>query len=175
MAVFNMQTLVSLIGVVSLASAYRVPPPTITAKDAHQDCDAWHIAKTGESFGSIANFYRLNMAQFKSYNPAVCVDTDTLVMGASYCINYTPSLPTPTTALECNSLHFVEAYDTCFGISTMNNLTLAQFYAMNPALDNRCKNLSSNQYVCVSSAVKTPERTEVEVPAGHAHYICVAN
>jgi hypothetical protein len=62
-----MSTATLMVGLVSLASAYIVDPPTTAAADTIQDCSAWYVVAGGESCASIAADQWITVDQFNAY------------------------------------------------------------------------------------------------------------
>ncbi|KAG4436701.1 hypothetical protein IFR05_007815 [Cadophora sp. M221] len=171
----KLTTFLSSATVVLTATAYLEPPPTTAASDTIQDCSWWEVATSKTQCESIQATWFITAAQFKTYNPsALSGTTCNLVVGNSYCVeqNYsvppvvtststskapTPtgngiSTPTPTQTgmvTSCNAFYFVVSGDDCTSIASKKGITLANFYAWNPAVGNTCATLWADVYVCV--------------------------
>lgn len=94
-----------------------------------------------------------------------------LIVGDSYCIeeNFGVTPPTSTTSStssstglstptphqtglvsNCDSFYLVQSGDQCGNIASAYGITLANFYAWNPAVGNTCASLIAGDYVCVN-------------------------
>jgi hypothetical protein len=49
----------------------------------------------------------------------------------------------------CDEFYEVVADDSCVDISNANVISVASFYAWNPAVKTDCSGLQANEYVCV--------------------------
>lgn len=60
-------SLCAVFGLVGLARAYLVDPPTTAASDTIQDCSNWAVVTSTDKCQSIADSWGITLAQFQSY------------------------------------------------------------------------------------------------------------
>ncbi|KIM98195.1 carbohydrate-binding module family 50 protein, partial [Oidiodendron maius Zn] len=68
------------------------------------------------------------------------------------------STPTPYQtgmATNCNKFHLVVSGDQCGTIASNAGITLANFYAWNPAVGSTCAYLDLRDYVCIGTLTCT--------------------
>ncbi|PQE05165.1 hypothetical protein CJF30_00011307 [Rutstroemia sp. NJR-2017a BBW] len=157
--------------------AYLENPPTTAASDTVQDCSYWDVATSSSTCANFATTWSISLADFNSWNPSVGTSCK-LTVGNSYCIerNYgnppagtttSTAKPTSTTSAgngvttpspiqsgmttSCNSFYITRSGDDCAGILSKFGLSLAQFYAWNPAVGSTCTGLWLDTYVCVGA------------------------
>ncbi|KAJ4386834.1 hypothetical protein N0V93_009732 [Gnomoniopsis smithogilvyi] len=89
----------------------------------------------------------------------------------------TPSPVQTGIASNCDLFYLVVSEDGCEAIATKYNITLADFYAWNPAVKTDCSGLDANDYVCVGidasssatgSSTTTPSTTTSTSTTGTA-------
>ncbi|KAK8080354.1 hypothetical protein PG997_008172 [Apiospora hydei] len=68
----------------------------------------------------------------------------------------TASPTQPNIVDNCNAFYLVKAGDSCATIASSHDITLAQFFAYNPAAGSTCSGLWANAYACVSIIGMTP-------------------
>ncbi|KXX73811.1 Muramidase-2 [Madurella mycetomatis] len=146
------------------------------------DCVAWYDVPEGSSFTCellVALFGTFSLEQFISFNPLLESNCARVLPPVPYCVAV-PSTPTTRTtpfsiptfptdqpkqsgvSPNCTDFWLVSITDTCDKITRANDLTLAQFLALNPAVGaETCDNLESEFYVCVGTGgVPTATQTE---------------
>jgi hypothetical protein len=62
-------------------------------------------------------------------------------------------------ATNCNKFHFVVSGDECGTIASNAGISLADFYAWNPAVGSTCGTLDLNDYVCIDVSGVIPSTT----------------
>ncbi|KAH6717692.1 hypothetical protein BKA61DRAFT_716055 [Leptodontidium sp. MPI-SDFR-AT-0119] len=157
---------------------YLEDPPTTAAPDTVQDCSYWDIATSRSTCADFATIWAISLADFVTYNPSVGTSCQ-LTVGNSYCVerNFgnppvatstsTSAKPTSTTSAgngvstpspiqagmttNCNSFYLTKSGDDCAGILSKFGVSLAQFYAWNPAVGSTCTGLWLDTYVCVGA------------------------
>lgn len=70
--------------------------------------------------------------------------------------------PTPTQSgmvSNCNKFYFVVSGDGCYDIAASYGISLANFYAWNPAVGTSCATLYPDFYVCVGIMGSSPTST----------------
>ncbi|KAH0525992.1 hypothetical protein TsFJ059_009377 [Trichoderma semiorbis] len=149
--------------------------PTPTQSGMVSNCDAFYKVVSGDGCADIATAYGISLNNFYAWNPAVgttcaglwpdyyvCVGIKgSTTTKASTTTKVTPSTttkgngvatPTPTQAnmtTNCKTFYLVKSGDDCFDIAAAANVTLANFYAWNPAIGTSCSALWPDYYVCV--------------------------
>jgi LysM repeat protein len=141
-------------------SAASPTPPAPTHTGQPSDCNKWDVVESGDTCGSIASDNGISLAQFFAWNPAVSEDcTTNFWLGQAYCVGVsgsassTTSTSTSTTTApqppasthtgqpsNCNKWDVVESGDSCASLASDNGITLAQFFAWNPAVSQDCVN-----------------------------------
>lgn len=124
---------------------------------------------------TLANFYAWNPAVGSTcanlwVDDYVCVEvgksSSTSSTSAATSTSKTSTTTTPTTSDEistpspiqtgmtstCDEFYLVVSGDTCAGIASTYDITLANFYAWNPAVGSSCGSLWVDDYVCVAVA-----------------------
>ncbi|RTE80388.1 hypothetical protein BHE90_005106 [Fusarium euwallaceae] len=148
------------------------------------NCNKFHLVKTTTTCLSIQDYYKLPLADFYKWNPAVGTSCQSLLANYYVCVGVTDSTPTPTQTggietpspiqngmvKDCNKFHLVKTTTTCSSIETYYKLSLSDFYKWNPAVGTNCQSLLANYYVCVgvSSSTPTPTQTSsngIETPS----------
>lgn len=160
--------------VANFNSTSEVPLPTVTEKPttstapgAVASCTAWYSSTPDDTCATIlAMFGRFSQADFVSWNPSLNSACSNLQPSLYYCVAVpgTPSTRTAaytstTTATSsaaalptgCTSTWYVGVDESCADIAGANDLSLAEFVALNPQLDasvSRCF-VDSGSTVCV--------------------------
>ncbi|OBS25924.1 hypothetical protein FPOA_06457 [Fusarium poae] len=146
-----------------------------TQEGLAQKCNKFHKVTSTTTCSSIGNYYKLPLAQFIDWNPAVGKDCSGLWKGYWVCVSvegYVPSTlittNTPTTTKpangivtplpiqnnmvkNCEHFHQVKSTTTCTSIESYYNLPLSTFLSWNPAVGKDCTSLLANYYVCVGT------------------------
>ncbi|KAM5351161.1 hypothetical protein ACJ41O_003884 [Fusarium nematophilum] len=147
-----------------------------------KNCNKFHLVQSTTTCASIESYYKLPLAQFISWNPAVGKDCKGLWAEYWVCvsvINYVPTTTTakPTTTTKapangiktpspiqngmvnnCNKFHMVKSTTTCASIQSYYDITMADFAKWNPAVGKDCKGLWANYNVCVGVVGGTPTK-----------------
>lgn len=130
------------------------------------NCNAFYEAEPGNTCDSISEAYDIALATFHAWNPAVGSSCQYLELNVYVCIGVsssssTSSLTSTITAVStpspvqtgivsnCDAFYEVESGNDCDTIVAKYDLTLAEFYAWNPAVGSSCQYLELNVYVCV--------------------------
>lgn len=134
------------------------------------NCDTFHLVKSGDSCASIASASGIWLIQFLAWNPEVGSECDGLWRDVYVCISTldhepTPPTPTPTdpgNGIEtptptqpgmtpnCKTFYLVRKGDTCDVIVKVWGITLANFVKWNPAVKKDCTGMWADTYVCVA-------------------------
>ncbi|KAF4453305.1 hypothetical protein F53441_4035 [Fusarium austroafricanum] len=134
------------------------------------NCNKFHMVQTTTTCKSIESYYKLPLASFLKWNPAVGSDCRTLIAGFNVCIStvdYKPETPKPSATTpsngiktpspiqaninkNCNKFHQVKSTTTCASIRDYYKLPLKDFYSWNPSVGSSCQSLLVDYWVCVS-------------------------
>jgi LysM repeat protein len=161
-------------------------PPVGTEVCLPLPCTLYQI-EVRDSCGSIAAQNNITMAQFLAWNPAVsagctnlgswrgrflCTSSPLGSVAVSDGASVTTEAPRPTDAKQdsnthCGTWYSVKKGDTCASISVSFMITLADFYFLNPHVDNKCSNLWLDTSYCVKPVgnIQTYPNYPVEVPS----------
>ncbi|KAI0190612.1 hypothetical protein F4808DRAFT_401018 [Astrocystis sublimbata] len=153
----------------SKATGVSTPSPVQTG--IASNCNKFYKVKSGDGCWAIADKLGIALADFYSWNPAVKKDCSDLEINVYVCISVSSKTSTRTTTTKkpsptktkivtptptqsgmvsgCTSFHKVLQGNSCPDIAKKYSITLANFYAWNPAVGNKCLNLWLNNYVCV--------------------------
>ncbi|KAL7811323.1 hypothetical protein V8C26DRAFT_437473 [Trichoderma gracile] len=151
------------------ANGISTPGPVQTG--IVSNCNSFHLVVSGDTCADIASKSGISLDSFYSWNPAVGTDCTRLLVGDYVCVGIiggTTAKPTSTSTStkpgngistpgpiqtgmtgSCNKFHLVVSGDTCSDIASKNGVTLADFYAWNPAVKTDCTSLLLGDYVCV--------------------------
>ncbi|KAJ6013314.1 hypothetical protein N7540_007905 [Penicillium herquei] len=170
--------------VTSSSSQISTPSPIQTGMTS--TCDEFYLVVSGDDCATIASAANITLDEFYAWNPAVgstcanlwvddyvCIDssvstskavtvTATAKSTASTTISSSDQVSTPSPiqtgmTSACDEFYLVVSGDTCAAILSTWGITLAQFYAWNPAVGSTCANLWVDDYVCVDSSVATSQ------------------
>ncbi|KAJ3545053.1 hypothetical protein NM208_g2698 [Fusarium decemcellulare] len=156
-----------------------------------KNCNKFHLVKSTTTCASIESYYKLPLAQFTSWNPAVGKDCKGLWADYWVCVSVVGFVPITTTAkpttttkvpgngiktpspiqtgmvTNCNKFHPVSSTTTCASIQSYYDITLADFVKWNPAVGKDCKGLWANYNVCVGVIGGTPTKpgNGIETPS----------
>ncbi len=164
-----------------------ISTPTPTQTGMVSNCNSFYYVVSGDSCPSIASQYGISLAQFYAWNPAVGSDCTSLWVNTYCCVGIVGqtaststsstsstssttstttgngvSTPTPTQTgmvSNCDSFHYVASGDSCPSIASQYGISLAQFYAWNPAVGSDCTSLWLNTYCCVGVIGQTVSST----------------
>jgi hypothetical protein len=143
------------------------------------NCDSFYLVASGDECGTIATEFGISLTQFYAWNPAVgstcedlgvddyvCVDvvgvtaTTTTTTTTTYGNGITTPTPYQTgMATDCDSFHLVVSGDQCSTVASAAGISLADFYAWNPAVGSTCEYLDVGDYVCIDIVGVTPTTT----------------
>jgi LysM repeat protein len=144
------------------------------------DCDLFHEVISNDTCYDLAQTNSITLDEFYAWNPAVGTDCLYLELNVYVCVGVlassstvTPTTtssstltattttstggivtPTPTQdgmVSNCNKFYDVQSGDGCWAIANEYDITLDDFYAWNPAVDE-CADLYPNYYVCVGTS-----------------------
>ena len=162
-----------------------VATPTPTQSPFITNCNKFYLVKKDDGCEAIATANGISFDQFYSWNPAVgqCQNLWPTYYVCVGIIGFTPTLKpsstlapttsksTPTNGIStptpiqngmvnnCDSFYKVVKDDGCEAIASRYGITPSQFYAWNPYVENTCKNLWPDYYVCVSIVGVNPSFT----------------
>lgn len=162
----------------SATTAITTPTPTQTG--IASNCDKFYLVVSGDTCSNIATAEGISLNDFYAWNPAVGTTCATLFAGYYVCVGVT-STTTPTTlqtstitsgvttptpiqtgvTASCDKFYLVVSGDSCSNIATAEGISLANFYAWNPAVGSTCATLYAGYYVCVGISGSTASATTV--------------
>ncbi|KAI1354385.1 carbohydrate-binding module family 50 protein [Xylaria sp. FL0043] len=166
------QVIASLLMLIPFTLGYLVDPPTTAPSNTIQDCSGWAVATSTDTCESIADDNFITLSQLYTYNPSLSASSCPLIVGDSYCVEENFGVPPVTTSTttsptgngvstpspvqtgivdNCDMFYYVQSGDTCSIIAAKYGISLAQFYAWNPAVGSSCLSLGLNDYVCVGT------------------------
>ncbi|KAG4253278.1 hypothetical protein FPRO03_07238 [Fusarium proliferatum] len=144
-----------------------------------KDCEKFHLVKTTTTCASIEEYYKLPFTTFKSWNPAVGNNCQSLLANYWVCIKakgWKPSTPTkpskpangietpatvqPGVTTSCNKFHDVKKTTTCASIQDYYKITMEQLAKWNPAVGSKCTALWAGYSVCVGVIGQKPSPTK---------------
>ncbi|KAH8812335.1 hypothetical protein F5884DRAFT_843633 [Xylogone sp. PMI_703] len=146
-----------------------ITTPTPTQSGMVSNCNSFYLVKSGDQCATIASSHGISLAQFLAYNKELNSGCTNLIAGDYYCVNIvggttsTSKKPTTTTGngiatptptqtgmvKNCKKFHLVVSGDQCGTIASSAGITLANFYAWNPAVGTTCASLWLGYYVCI--------------------------
>ncbi|KAF7558113.1 hypothetical protein G7Z17_g83 [Cylindrodendrum hubeiense] len=152
-----------------------------------KNCNKFHLVKTTTTCASIQESYKLPLATFYKWNPAVGSDCRALLASYYVCVMTVDYKPTPVTTLKpeptkpsngiatpspiqanmhknCNKFHLVKSTATCASICDSYKVPLKDFYSWNPSVGSTCKSLMAEYYVCVSIVGWSPPKPSPTSP-----------
>jgi LysM repeat protein len=148
-----------------------VATPTPTQANMASNCNAFYLVVSGDSCYDIAVANGIALADLYSWNPAVGTGCGGLWPDYYICVGLiggsTPTTTTTTTTTKtgngvttptpiqtgmvttCKTFYLVVSGDGCYDIAAAAGVTLANFYAWNPAVGTNCASLWPDYYVCI--------------------------
>ena len=153
------------------------PVPVDATANATTQCLEWYFAVSGDSCDSICQEYDMPYWAFQEWNPALgsacnllantsyCVwgpDGDEVYYGETSTATITGGPPGPTQTgivSGCTEWYLAQAGDECGYIAGNYSISLAQFYAWNPAVGSSCQYLVPGDAYCVSDPTTLPTST----------------
>lgn len=160
-------------------------PPNPRAAGEIAGCTFWQQVFPETKCRSILDIYYLTIEQFYKFNPSIKPDCSALAIGTYYCVSIWPDGlpppeimdPPPVTGVQtpspvqtgmvtdCDKFYKVKSGDGCAPIAEANGISVADFYAWNPAVGSDCRTLQADVYVCVhTSSSKGPTTTTTKAP-----------
>ncbi|GKU22647.1 unnamed protein product [Fusarium langsethiae] len=127
------------------------------------NCNKFHTIKSTTTCDSIQNYYKISLADFMKWNPAVGSKCTGLWTNYNVCVGViggtptkpsngvrTPSPIQPGMVSNCKKFHPVASTTTCDSIKKYYKITMEQFVKWNPAVGSKCTGLWAKYHVCVS-------------------------
>lgn len=179
-------------GTATVRPSATTPKPTATGgietpspiqEGLVKNCNKFHHIASTTTCSSIESYYKLPLAQFLAWNPAVGKDCTSLWKGYWVCVSVEGYKPTTTTTTKptttkpangittpspiqdgmvknCEKFHQIKSTTTCTSIENYYNLPLSTFLSWNPAVGKDCTSLLVNYWVCVATVGwKPPTKT----------------
>ncbi|KAI1049558.1 hypothetical protein LB505_008065 [Fusarium chuoi] len=144
----------------SSSNGIKTPPPVQAGMVSN--CNKFHMVQKTTTCDSIQNYYKISLADFIKWNPAVGKDCKGLWADYNVCVGVVGGTPTkPGNGVEtpspiqtgmvsnCKKFHQVQSTTTCSSIQTYYKITLAQLTKWNPAIGSKCTALWAKYWVCV--------------------------
>ncbi|KAF4946570.1 hypothetical protein FGADI_11084 [Fusarium gaditjirri] len=139
-----------------------------------KNCNKYHQVQKTTTCISIEKYYKLPLADFYKWNPAVGKNCQSLLVGYWVCVSVTGWTPTPTTPDNANGIktpspiqegmtksyfkfHPVSKTTTYSSIQSYYKVNLVDFYKWNPVVGSQCKNLWAGYNVCVGVIGQKPK------------------
>jgi LysM domain len=143
-----------------------ITTPTPIQTGMVSTCNKFYLVQSGDECGTIASDEGISLDDFYSWNPAVGTSCQYLALGDYVCVDIIGFTPTTTTTSagdgvttptphqtgmvsDCDKFYLVQSGDECGTIASNEGITLANFYAWNPAVGTSCQYLGLGDYVCV--------------------------
>ncbi|PWY73001.1 hypothetical protein BO70DRAFT_413661 [Aspergillus heteromorphus CBS 117.55] len=163
---------------VSTSSGDGVTTPSAIQTGMTSTCDKFYLVASGDSCSTIAADAGISLADFYAWNPAVgdtcadlwaddyvCIDVIGFVASTTAAVTTTIAISSTTTSAgdgittpspiqtgmssTCDKFYLVESGDSCSTIASDAGISLADFYAWNPAVGDTCADLWADDYVCI--------------------------
>ncbi|KLU86068.1 hypothetical protein MAPG_05087 [Magnaporthiopsis poae ATCC 64411] len=130
-----------------------------------KDCDKFYKVSSGDTCDAISRKYSITVAQFRSWNSEIDANCSNLWLDYYVCVHtpgtiiVTSKAPEPTNTApqpqmpgivsNCKKFYKVKSGDGCAAIAKAANISLAQFFSYNTAVDSNCSNIWLDYYVCI--------------------------
>ena len=115
----------------------------------------------------------ISLTDFYAWNPAVGSSCAYLDVGDYVCVDIIGYTVTTTTSggvstpspiktgivSDCDKFYLVQSGDGCASVTFAAGISLADFYAWNPAVGTSCAYLDVGDYVCIDIPGVTPTAT----------------
>ncbi|KEQ98602.1 carbohydrate-binding module family 50 protein [Aureobasidium subglaciale EXF-2481] len=155
-------------------------PPGPTQVGIASDCQDYYVVESGDGCQSIADASQITVTQLEAWNPAIGSDCKNLQPGYALCVGTKSSAittsskssatatqtcataPGPTqSGIACQCTKFVQQKDGhyCGDLASENDITLDQFYKLNPGVGDNCQFLVAGNWYCVASPSSTAPST----------------
>ncbi|KAF4502974.1 hypothetical protein FAGAP_797 [Fusarium agapanthi] len=137
------------------------------------NCNKFHYVSPTTTCQGVLDYYKISLADFIKWNPAIGEDCTNLWAGTNACVcvkGYTSSptrdikpnliadngfaTPSPIQAglvKNCVKFHYIGAGTTCNEVLHHYKIAMAQFAQWNPAVGEDCKALWKGTYACVAA------------------------
>ncbi|KAF5633930.1 uncharacterized protein FTJAE_6916 [Fusarium tjaetaba] len=150
-----------------------IQTPEPIQKGMTGNCNKFHYVTPTTTCQAVLDHYKISLADFVKWNPAVGEDCTNMWAGTNACVSvkgYTSPLkrdikpnpvvdngvatPSPIQAglvKNCVKFHYIGAGTTCHEVLHHCGITMAQFAQWNPAVGEDCKTLWKGTYACVAA------------------------
>ncbi|KAI7771209.1 hypothetical protein LZL87_014370 [Fusarium oxysporum] len=141
-----------------------ISTPTPIQSGMIGNCNKFHMVKSTTTCDSIQNYYKISLADFVKWNPAVGSKCTGLWANYNVCVGVIGGTPTkPSNGVttpspiqsgmvsNCKKFHPVSSTTTCDSIQKYYKITMAQLVKWNPATGSKCTGLWAKYYVCVGA------------------------
>lgn len=158
-------------------SGNGITTPTPIQTGMASNCNKFYLVASGDTCSAISTTYGISLASFYSWNPAVGSSCSYLDVGDYVCVGVMGNSTTTTTSIttgngittptpiqtgiasNCDRFYLVASGDTCSAVAATYGISLATFYAWNPAVGSSCSYLDIGDYVCVGIVGQTTSST----------------
>ncbi|KAL0938065.1 LysM domain-containing protein-like protein 5 [Colletotrichum truncatum] len=140
------------------------PTPQPIQDGMVNNCNRWHLVKSGDTCGTIASQTGVTVSQLADWNKGIGGTACTGMWAGYYlCTGVaggSPTQPGPTAnptpqpvqdgmVGNCKKFHFVSPGQNCDTISRQYGISVGDFIRWNPAAGATCTGLWANTYACV--------------------------
>ncbi|KAK4153834.1 hypothetical protein C8A00DRAFT_33378 [Chaetomidium leptoderma] len=149
-----------------------IATPTPVMAGIPTNCNKFHLVKDTTTCAGIADYNKISLDDFFTWNPSIGKGCENLWLGYYMCagiiggttISTSTTTTTTTTSAgngiatptpvmagistNCNKFHLVKDTTTCAGIADYNKISLDDFYKWNPSVGKGCENLWLGYYMC---------------------------
>ncbi|KAI8379235.1 uncharacterized protein BYT42DRAFT_568148 [Radiomyces spectabilis] len=113
-------------------------------------CQKYHTVRAGDTCYSLAERYGIDLFQLYAWNDQINKHCTNLFVNKRYCVDG-PKAP-QATSNTCEKRHKVIAGDTCVKLAKAYNISLEEFYKLNPRVNRgACDNLKVANSYCVAA------------------------
>ncbi|KAH6871828.1 hypothetical protein B0T10DRAFT_533428 [Thelonectria olida] len=149
----NAYACVSVVGYTPTKPDNGVKTPTPTQPNMVDNCNKFHLVKTGQKCSTVANSNSISIPDFLEWNPQAgtgCTGLKTNAYACVWTINYKPT-PVQGSSMtkDCKKYHFIAKGQVCEDIQKKYSVTLANLYKWNPAIGKDCRTMWAEVYLCV--------------------------
>ncbi|RHZ48402.1 putative LysM domain protein [Aspergillus thermomutatus] len=157
--------------------------PSPTQSGLIPTCDVYYYVQSGNTCYSIQDIYgNFTLTEFYTWNPSITTGCSGLQPGYYVCIGVAGASASTTTSsspyepqqtgitANCDAYYLVAAGDDCSAILSEYDITMAEFYAWNPAVGSNCNTMQAGYYVCVGVSATGPSPTQSGITADCVTY-----
>ncbi|KAM0629154.1 hypothetical protein D7B24_005291 [Verticillium nonalfalfae] len=146
-------------------SGNGIATPTPIQAGMVANCNRFYFVKDGDICVNIAASQSVSLTNLYAWNPAIGTSCGGLWANVYICVGTGTAAPTTTApgngvatptpiqagmTTRCKTFHQVVAGEVCFGVARPAGISIANFFAWNPAVGTDCGALLPGYYVCVA-------------------------